>query len=262
MAATDRFEEQLRHWSPSALIEAPLPGGARNDIRAVRIGGRRYVARRSLRPDAAITWELDLLLHLKTCGLRVPGPLEARDGRFQVDGLVVLEWLDGEQPRTQRDWREAALALDRLHAATRTWPQRPGFASTAELLARNAGGDVDLTAMPEDVVTLVRAAWQPLLGLPTSVVHGDPHAGNIRISPEGTGFIDWDEARVDVSLLDLSDIPVDPERQVPVEFLELVRIAADAWETANSWVREPEYARRRLKLLMARMGLPQDMPPG
>lgn len=262
MAATDRFQQLLRNWSANAHVEARLPGGARNDVRAVRIGGRRYVARKSFRSEAAIAWEVDLLLHLQTCGLRVPRPLESKDGRLQVDGFVVLEWLDGVEPRTMRDWREAVRALDRLHAATRTWPQRPGFASTVELLTRQRGGDVDLAALPANLVSIVRAAWEPLRGMPTSVVHGDLHAGNIRISPEGTGLIDWDEARVDVSLLDLSDIPADPDRQVPVESLELIRNAGDAWETANAWALEPAYARRRLRMLEARSEDPMCKPPG
>lgn len=251
-AETERFRQYLRQWSATASVEAVLPGGARNDVRVVRIGGRRYVARQSSRAHPAIAWEVDLLLHLAMCGLRVPRPLEASDGRLYVDGFVVTEWIEGDPPQTQHDWKEAIMALERVHAATRGWPQRPGFASTLDLLRQDAGGDIDLSIMPDDVVALVRAAWKPLLGLETSVVHGDPHAGNIRISSDGVGLLDWDEARVDVSLLDLSDIPIDLDQRTTRE-LEAIRIAGDAWETAGGWLREPVYARSRLQQLVARL---------
>lgn len=63
------------------------------------------------------------------------------------------------------------------------------------------------------------------------------------------GFLDWDEARVDASILDLADLPLDLSAQLGVERLARARRAADAWEAANSWLLEPEYARRRLARL-------------
>jgi aminoglycoside phosphotransferase (APT) family kinase protein len=253
LATSDTFEERLRRWSFAAYVEAPLPGGARGDVRAVRIGGRRYVARQSLRPGPALLWEIDLLRHLFDCGIRVPVPLEAKDGSMHIDGFTVMDWLDGDPPRTAREWKEAALALGRVHAATRGRTQRPGFASSIELVTRDAGGDVDLSFMPAEVVTLVRSAWRPLSACETSVVHGDPHAGNIRISAQGVGLIDWDEARVDASILDFSDLPDDAAPSMPKGCLETARIAADAWETASCWILEPAYARRRLQSLQARV---------
>lgn len=239
---------------------APLSGGSRNDVRMVRIAGRNCVARQSFRAPAAIAWEVDLLLHLLRCGLRVPRPLEARDGRLAIDGLVVVSWIDGDEPRTDRDWREVAVALQRLHAATSGWPQRPGFASSVELLECPRGGDVDLTAMPRKIAALCRSAWAPLRGMPNSVVHGDPNPHNIRMSRDGVGLIDWDEARVDVSLLDLADLPTDLD--VPRDALALARMSSDAWEVANSWVLEPRYARLRLERMMARMHGGREKPGG
>ncbi len=101
---------------------------------------------------------------------------------------------------------------------------------------------------------LLRSAWAPLAGLPASVVHGDPHAGNLRVDEGGVGLVDWDEARVDVSLLDFSDLP--PAAGVQITDLppDRLHVAGDAWEVANSWTLEQAYARQRLDGLKKRLG--------
>ena len=75
---------------------------------------------------------------------------------------------------SSRDWRTIAAELRRLHQVTAGWPQRPGFASTGDLLTANHGGDVDLTAMPADALAACRQAWAQLKDIPEAVVHGDP----------------------------------------------------------------------------------------
>lgn len=229
-------------------MEEQLPGGVRNDVHTVRIGGRRYVARLTGRPQSALVWEIDLLLHLLRCEVRVPRPLEAADGRFEVDGLVIFEWMEGHEPGTERDWQRVAQTLRRVHAATTGWSQRPGFASCGELLEREGGGDVDLRAMPPEVVTRCRSAWETVQGMPVSVVHGDLNAHNIRIGADGVGLMDWDEARVDVWALDFADIPADLHERT-----RSTRMAAHAWEVATTWVKEPDYARGRLVRMRSQM---------
>lgn len=186
-----------------------------------------------------------MLEYLAGCGLRVPAVIPALDGRRHVDGVVVQSWLGGEPP-TARDWPAVLAALRLLHEVTAEWPQRPGFASTRELLTAARGGDVDLSAMPAGAVAACRAAWAGLAGTPQAVVHGDPGPGNIRVTPAGAGLLDWDEARVDHTDLDLVDIPgngLPPTRQAAAA------TAMMAWEAANGWLAEPSYARRQLELL-------------
>jgi Ser/Thr protein kinase RdoA (MazF antagonist) len=88
-----------------------------------------------------------------------------------------------------------------------------------------------------------RDAWRTLATEAQSAIHGDPR-GNVLITNDGVAFIDWDEARIDASILDLADLPfsdaVEPGR------LALARRAASAWEAACGWTKEPEYARWRL----------------
>ena len=183
----------------------PLGGGNRNAVLEVRRGKERLAARRSPRSAASLDWEVGLLDHLARHGLRVPAVIPARDGRRHVDGVVVLSWLDGSPPGPG-DWSAVAAFLRRLHAVTAGWPQRPGFASTRELITVDRGGDADLSAMPPGAVSTCRAAWRRLAGTPLAVVHGDPGPANIRMSEAGPGLLDWDEARVDHTVLDLAEI--------------------------------------------------------
>ena len=250
-ATDDRFEQALAAWGTSAVLGDSLGGGHRNDVREVHLNGTRHAARRSPRSAPTIAWELDLLAFLAKNGLRVPAPIPARDGALHQDGLVLFTWLDGDPPSTEDDWRRVARDLDRLHALTVAWPQRPGFRSSRDLLTDITGGDVDLSLMPGQAVTLCREAWRPLASAPRAVIHGDPAPGNIRITPAGPGFLDWDESRRDATALDFAFLPTSPLTAAPPHHLEAARHAALAWEAANGWTIEPEYARRCLAHLAA-----------
>ena len=106
-----------------------------------------------------------------------------------------------------------------------------------------------LDLMPESIVAAIREEWRTMRGESLSVVHGDPGKSNIKIRGDKVGLLDWDEARVDVSLLDLADIPVDLSSEIGSGRLAAARRAAGAWEAANAWLVEPEYARARLRRL-------------
>ncbi len=228
---------ELSAWG-SPRVLARLGGGHRNEV--FRVAGD-LVARRSRRSVAALDWELDLLAHVAGHGFAVAEVVPAHDGRRHVDGVVVQRWLPGHAPAPD-DWPLVAGELHRLHTLLAGWPQRPGFRSTRDLLTADRGGDVDLTAMPEAAVTACRAAWSALTG-PETVVHGDPCAANLRIEAGRVGFLDWDEARVDHPWLDLGDLPTST---LP----PTAKAAVDAWEAANAWRTEPDYARDRLAALL------------
>ncbi|HEX6357486.1 phosphotransferase enzyme family protein [Actinophytocola sp.] len=226
----------LSMWG-SPPVAGRLGGGHRNEVYRV---GDDWVARRSRRPLASLEWELDLLDHLSGCGFVVPEVVPARDGRRHVDGVVVQRWLPGREPSGD-DWPLVVAELHRLHELMTGWPPRPDFPGTRELLTIDQGGDVDLTAMPVDAVRACRAAWRALPPEQT-VIHGDPCAANIRLSGDRVGFLDWDEARVDHPWLDLADIP-------GIDLPPAATTATDAWEAANAWLLEPDYARGRLAQL-------------
>ena len=82
-------------------------------------------------------------------------------------------------------------------------------------------------------------------------MHGDPGPANIRMTSAGAGLLDWDEARVDYTDLDLADLPEGdpPARYLPPVRLAAARSAVRAWEAASGWRAEPSYARRQLAQL-------------
>lgn len=244
--ADARLEQALAAWGQVA-VTGPLGGGHRNTVTEVRLGGQRLVARRSRRGPGSLDWELALLDHLARNGLRVPVPVPALDGRRHVDGVVVLTWLDGTPPGPG-DGPAVAATLRRVHQLTADWPQRPGSASTTTLLTAERGGDVDLRAMPATAAADCRQAWAGLAGTPQAVVHGDAGPGNIRVTPAGAGLLDWDEARVDSTDLDLAELTAGG---LPAGRLSAARLASTAWEAASGWITEPAYARRQLELLRA-----------
>jgi Ser/Thr protein kinase RdoA (MazF antagonist) len=240
---------ELAGWGDRLRLVDRLGGGYRNEVWSAVHSGTRVVARRSRRSGPALDWELDLLAELTGAGFTVAVPIPTPDGRRRVGGTIVFSWLDGHPPADEADWRRVAGELARLHEVTRGHRQRPGFRSTQELLRHERGGDVDLSLMPADGVAACRAAWAALPAAAPAVVHGDPGPGNIRIVGTRVGLLDWDESRVDNPMLDLTELPVpvlDPATDA------VAKVAADAWEAANGWQAEPDYARRCLDRVLAR----------
>lgn len=221
--------------------------GAHSVVYRVDLDGRSAVARRSGRSADSLAWEHRLLAHLARHGMRVPAPVPTLDGRLHVDGVMLSPFFDGDPPASIDDWRLIARTLRRVHELTRDWPQRPGAVSLSELTGRSVG--VDVSPLPADVRDLCRRCWAPLAGRPRSVIHADPHAGNLLVDGDQVALLDWDEASVDASILDLAALPVGAA-DVPA----WARRAADAYEVAAVWDWEPEYARRRLAQLRRDLG--------
>ncbi|MEM7303867.1 MAG: phosphotransferase [Pseudomonadota bacterium] len=234
--------ETLREWGKDTVRLERLAGGVANDVWLVRIKGQRAVARLGNRSDADLAWEAKLLNFLDRNGLIVPVPVPTCDGRLFAKGLMVITQLDGEPPQTESDWRKVAHTLRQLHHLTLKFPQRPGWMSSVDLLHQETGTRIDLTKMPPEGVRKCRAAWARLVGRQMSVVHGDPNPGNVMIKDGRVALIDWDEARRDVSELDLA-LPHNAGDLLR-DAHQIASQACSAWEAAVCW--GDEYAVKRL----------------
>jgi Ser/Thr protein kinase RdoA (MazF antagonist) len=235
--------EALGQWGEDVARVEPLAGGVANDVWSVRIDGDRAVARLGARSEPDLAWETELLQHLDRQGLIVPVPIPTTDGRRFAGGVVVMTYVEGAPPETDADWRRVADTLRRLHRLTDGWPQRPGWRSSTDLLHARTGTRIDLGAMPAEGVARCRAAWARLAGRPTCVVHGNPsNPGNVRVTADRVGLIDWDESHVDVPDLDL----VLPGNAAGLDdgTYDIAAQASAAWEASVCW--DDEYAVKRL----------------
>ena len=233
-------------WDGLVLIEQ-ITSGNRNQVWRASIGESAVAVRRSRRSTASLQWELDLLDYLGARGFLVPAAILANDGRRHVDDVVVQQWLHGNEPASTNDWAKIATEIQRLHAVTAGYPQRPGCCTVGELAVARQSGDADLDHMDADAESLVLSVFAEFARSQTAVVHGDVGASNLRIAADGqVGLLDWDESRVDVTAHDLS--PLGVQVLSDADHAAAQRLS-HAWEAANGWVIEPDYARRRLAAL-------------
>ena len=226
--------EALDQWGDDVARIEPLTGGVGvNEVWSVRVDGQLAVGRLGRRSDADLAWETELLRHLHREGLTVPVPIPTSEGRHFADGLVVMRYVEGRPPETEADWSRVADTLRRLHRLTQGWPQRPGWRSSTDLLHAETGTKIDLGAMPAEGVARCRAAWARLSGRERCVVHGDPNAGNIRMTADRVALIDWDESHVDVPDLDLA-LPHNAAG-LDDDTHDVAAQARAAWEAAVCW---------------------------
>lgn len=239
--------EALARWGGDAVRIERLAGGVANDVWSLRVNGYLAVGRVGQRNSADLAWETGLMQHLTRNGITVPVPIPTTDGALFADGLVVMTYLEGVSPESEADWRRVADTLRQVHRLTRDWPQRPGWKSSTDLLRTETGTRIDLTAMPQEAVERCRAAWTRLVGRQRSVVHGDPNPRNIRITADRVALIDWDEAHVDASDLDLN-LPYNAAGHSAAN-RDLISQASAAWEAAVCW--RDDYAEEQLALVHA-----------
>ena len=239
--------EALKQWGDEVARLEPLGGGVVNEVWRVRVDGQLAVGRLGGRSDADLAWETDLLRHLYRGGLAVPVPIATASGQLFADGLVVMSYVEGEPPETESDWRRVADTLRQLHRLTQGWPQRPGWRSSTDLLYEETGTKIDLSAMPPEGVARCRAAWARLAGHETCVVHSDPTPGNVRMTPERVGVIDWAESHVDAADLDL----VLPHNAADLsdQAYDVAAQAFAAWDAARCW--DHEFAVEQLATVRA-----------
>lgn len=249
MAAPELPElPELRTW-PGLRLLARIEEGNRNDVWQGELDGAVVAVRRSRRSQASLAWELDLIEALAGHGFTVATVLPAADGRRHVDGLVVQRWLDGAAPETLADWAAVAATLQRLHRTPIEIGQRPGCLSVIKLDLQSRSVDADMAAIPEDIARELLAVFASVSDAPRSIIHGDAGASNLRMCSDGTvGLLDFDESRIDVCWHDLSELGV---QVLDDDTHRRAQRLSNAWEAANAWIPEPDYAVERLAALRA-----------
>jgi Ser/Thr protein kinase RdoA (MazF antagonist) len=195
---------------------------------------RNLVFKSTRRAAAAVLWLVNIQQIVRQSGFAVPELIESREGKFVEEGWTCETYVEG-RPFTPDEVPAILPLVSQFHIATADLPQRPGFLSSRALLKEVSGGDVDLNAMPTDLVTRCRKAWRAVSERQEAVIHGDLNAGNLIRCPDGrTALLDWDECRRDLILFDLGPLREGDAKE---------RKARLAWEVACSWGVEPDYAK-------------------
>ena len=226
----------IGRWGITANL-IPLEGGHRNRaFRTDGIGaGQERVFKSTRRSEVALHWLSAVQDIAQEVGFVVPKLIASQADNLVEDGWTCEPFAEGAHLSTA-ELPSILPQITAFHTATGEISQRPGFLSSQDLIARDWGGDVDLRAMPPDLVARCRDAWAAAFGQRQVIIHGDLNARNLIRQPDGrVALIDWDECRSDLALFDLA---------VLREPTEAERLACLAWEVACSWQIEPEYARQ------------------
>ena len=201
----------LQAWG--ALVLGPMQGGARSRLWRVDVAGRLCVARRVAVGEPSLRWLQRLQAVAVAQGVRLAPLMPAQTGALTVGGWTVEPWLDG-RPGTAADLAAVRSTLRRMHRAARAWPPRPGLVPRLPLRVK--------VATPE-----------------VAAVHGDVHPGNVlRLAGGGLAMIDWEEARLGDTRLDLGFA-----RDAAG------RAAHAAAEVAACWWAEPDRARMMARIV-------------
>ncbi|MDJ0821121.1 MAG: phosphotransferase [Paracoccaceae bacterium] len=215
-----------------------MTGGRRNTVLLARDDKSAWVYKTTKRSEAQLAWLKPLAAHANAAGFDAVLPHPTLSGALSHNGWTVEPFCKGRR-FDPRDRTRLRVVLDRFHKATVDYPQRPGFASARDLLGQDTGGDVDLTEMPVALRQTCRTAWSALPEGPECALHGDLCADNILVGEDGRFvLLDWDEARCDLPLFDLSALGEATDSHEAQ--------AALAFEIATCWGLEPDYARSLL----------------
>ncbi|MBI1492072.1 phosphotransferase enzyme family protein [Halocynthiibacter styelae] len=226
----------------TATILHLLTGGFRNEVWKVEIDGKLYVAKSTRRSEAQVNWMTGLMSLAARAGFRTPQLHRSANGTYISGGFTLESYLSGHLC-AEGNMPDISRALTAFHQASRALPQRPGFASCADLLTKDVGGDVDMRALPDDLRQKIRRAFAAIADQPVVPVHGDLGEINVLIA-DGLppALIDWDESRVDCAFFDLQRLP-------GVTLSAAEEKASLAFEIATCWQSEAEYSQNLARKL-------------
>ena len=185
--------------------------------------------------------------HLRCHGVAVPAPIgQFEDGHVTVDSFVRGTALRSAVHSGARiDASELAAAVHRFHRA----PPReaPGRTSLDDLSNARAGLRVltSLNPASADVARSVADALERTMPEPNAspvLRHGDLHADNVLVSPDGVLFVDLERISLGPAAADLGQLhghAIAAERHrgpAPASLLELTRAAIDDYRRTGGSV--------------------------
>ena len=230
MTTKDRhllIERFLKNWFPRGVdtISERLPGGDLNDVYRVDCQDQAFVLRiyNKATTSEVVNCEHAVVGQFGSRLIEVPVPILANDGStvVQEGGLVasMLPFIDGRRVDVTMDeeLRMAAEMLARLHSVGKSIEcpsPRPGYPALVDLNWHNNRWwkwvSVEQTLREKAQATILADLSRTLDNFPSTIdylqrmelpvvqVHGDYHAGNIRVQDDRiVGIFDWDETRRD-----------------------------------------------------------------
>lgn len=102
----------------------------------------------------------------------MPKPIPNRRGRLVERGWTCERFMPGRL-FSASELPSIKPGLSKFHNDTAGIVQRPGFASSTDLLRKAQGGNVDFSRMPNAVVEAWRAAWAGQSTGVQAAIHGD-----------------------------------------------------------------------------------------
>jgi Ser/Thr protein kinase RdoA (MazF antagonist) len=201
-----------------------LSGG--EDNLNIKVATQRgvFVLRRYERTSPQeVAFELDLMAHLAGVGFPTPHVITRKDaslvGVWDGHPVALFEFLAGHHPAVESDVAatEVARALADLHSLTRgiQGPTRSRTDHNRLLgflrgMSESAERDAELEEFTRSVSELLRTrdilVARHGAQLWKSVIHHDPHEGNVLVDCKQhlVGLLDFDEAYIDASISDVA----------------------------------------------------------
>ncbi len=258
--AAGEAQRVLAHWGIEVAPGQVSPGsGTANASAVISLPAERLFLKRRNPRYARVDWvrfDQALLSHLVGRGLAVPVAVPSRSGEpWVADGGSIYElfrYIDGDSHRSGDPIELAAAGrtLARIHRASVDFEPRvakpwPRFHDPRDLLewlpelldvaGAKAESAERLSAL-EQALALARrlAARLPdgrYWSLPSAIVHGDYHAGNLKFRDgRVVGVFDWDWSSSQPRMVDLADglLFLCGRRRSPV-------VAGDIWSLTESF---------------------------
>jgi phosphotransferase family enzyme len=186
----------------------------------------------------------------------VPPSNDPPAGPHVVDGLTLTLWQFVEhRPATDADSDDAARALCRVHAALADCPVAlPIFGATTRRVRAMLDAPSALPALAGADREFLLAVYHAMMRGPaaptvTSVIHGDPHLGNVLITADGPRWTDFETACLgsrewDIGFLPAADLSLfEPlDRELYDELADLRSLCVAVWCFAKYHVPEKRAA--------------------